>query len=116
MNFFDEHKTQNGTSFYSSWAWAKDENKMYDANLAALKEYDGKFCYPHVGQSVEECITENPDKLVLMHGNTSYGRRSYIVKANPNRLSSAEIALIADEGNLCFGFTPTFSGVEIYTD
>lgn len=116
MSFFDEYKTRNGMPFYSGWAFCKDATAMYEANMAALDEYAGRYCTLRYGQSVEDCIAENPDKLVYEIGGHYYGRNSYVVVSNPENLSTEEIALIVDHGNLCFGFGGSQYNIDIYTD
>lgn len=116
MKFYKEHKTRDGLPFYSEWAFASNANKMYKANMEALAEYDGRYCMPRYNETVEDCVKENPDKLVYYIGNHGYTRNAYAIAANPENLSTEEIALIVDHGNLCFGFYGSQSYISIYTD
>lgn len=116
MNFYNEYKTRNGLPFYSEWAFAASAQEMYEANMAALDEYAGRYCTPRYNESVEDCVKENPDKLVYFISNHGYARNTYAIAANPENLSMEEIALIVDHGNLCFGFYGSQSYIDIYTD
>lgn len=116
FEFYHEHKTGNGLSFYDSWAFSENASEMHKANMKALAEYDGRYVQPKPGQSARECAEENPNKLVYYNDGTFYGRNSFYVQSNPENLSAAEIALIVDRGNLCFGYTGSNFRINIYTD
>lgn len=116
FSFCHEHKTKSGLPFYDGWAFCSDSSEKYKANMTALKEYEGRYVSPKSDESIVECAENNPDKLVYKLDNIGYGRNSYFVKSNPENLSLAEIALIVDRGNLCFGYCGSTYGVDIYTD
>lgn len=116
MKLYNEYETRNGLPFYSDWAFTRDADKMHRANMEALAEYDGRYCRPRYDQSVEDCIAENPDKLVYEIDRHDYGSNSYVIKSNPENLKVEEIALIVDNGNLCFGFSGSQYRVNIYID
>lgn len=42
--------------------------------------------------------------------------KTYFITKNKPKLTTFELALICDDGNLCFGFDVTASGIKIYTD
>lgn len=111
-----EFKTKDGRSFYSEWAFDVDSNEKSDKNYEVFDSFRGHYCYPMFNQTIEECIAKNPNKLVL--NNIAFGKSSnkYMVCANPENLSMAEIALIADYGNICFGFDVIGNIITIYTD
>lgn len=99
----DTHTTQNGTTFYSSWAGTGDTADMqakYNANQQALKEYEGQWQY--VPDDYKP--TGHETKLLLTGIKENEMQRSARIVANPEHLTPAEIALILDNGNLCFGF------------
>lgn len=116
FSFYHEHKTKDGLPFYDGWAFCSDSSEKYKANMTALKEYEGRYVSPKSDESIAECAEHNPDKLVYKIDKIGYGRNSYFVKSNPEKLSLAEIALIVDRGNLCFGYCGSTYGVDIYTD
>ena len=96
----DTHTTQQGTTFYSSWMATGDEQAKYEANQQAFKEYTGRYQYV----SPKYQPTGDEKKLLLAFLKENEYRHSARIIANPEHLTPAEVALIFDEGNLCFGY------------
>lgn len=111
-----EFKTKDGRSFYSEWAFDVNGNDKFDKNYEVFNSFQGRYCCPMFNQTIEECIGNNPDKLVISNNVSGISCNTYIVHANPENLSMAEIALIADHGSLCFGFNASGNSITIYTD
>lgn len=116
MEFYDKYTTGTGLPFYANWAFYNDANEIYDANQKALEEYDGRYHKMMANETVEQCMRDYPDKMVYVLSDIAYGKHVYAIKNNPENLTGAEIALIVDRGNLCFGFYVGVNRVEIYTD
>ena len=81
---------------YSSWAFSANEDEKARIN--------------------SELYEELKDKAEIEHVGVSYGSSIYVVISNPCQLSDDELALIADEGNLCFGYRSEGNRIIIYTD
>lgn len=109
MGFCKEHKTGKGLPFYSSWAFERDPKETAYANSEALKEYKGRYTYANEH-------ADSTNKLVFREYGPTVGERHFVVVSNPEGLSAAEIALIVDRGNLCFGFTAHGNTIDIFTD
>lgn len=63
---------------------------------------------------------KNPDiineKSVLIYAEQRPGVKFYEVAGNVNNLTDLELAIIADSGNLCFGYRKENKDIYIYTD
>lgn len=81
---------------YSSWAFTKDEDAKYAMNRIIYEEIKGKATLAFAGYG--------------------YNHEKYEVVDNPHNLSTDELALIADKGNLCFGYRTEGKYIVIHTD
>lgn len=68
----------------SCWAFAENPNEIYKKN--------------------REIYEQIKDKAEVRLISTGYAKKVYEVISNPESLSMKELALIADKGNLCFGY------------
>ena len=74
-----------------------------------LNVYDDKSTY---GDKVE-----NPDDYdIVLDRTPGYNHSTYSVIKNNTELSQLELALICDDGNLCFGYTMQGSQFYIFED
>ena len=102
---------------YPAWAYTENEEEKRKSNKLALAELKEKYkivnqYYYKTFMSDEE--KENVD--VVYDYYTGYGNKTYFITKNKPKLTTLELALICDDGNLCFGFDVTTSGIKIYTD
>lgn len=81
---------------YSGWAFSKNESEKSKINY--------------------EIYQEIKDKATLKCLSTGYAHKKYKVVENPEDLSTKELALIADSGNLCFGYRTEGELIVIHTD
>lgn len=56
------------------------------------------------------------EKTVIMSGDSGYACQHYQIIGNANNLSNHECAIIADGGNLCFGYRMEGQEIIVYTD
>lgn len=56
------------------------------------------------------------EKTVITLDRTLPGCKIYWVEGNVNQLSNLECAIIADHGNLCFGYEKSGDKITVYTD
>ena len=56
------------------------------------------------------------EKTVIMSGDSGYACKRYQIIGNANNLSDHECAIIADGGNLCFGYRMEGQEIVVYTD
>lgn len=64
----------------------------------------------------KEIYQEIKDKAEVELVGSGYGHTKYKVVSNPHNLSTLELALICDEGNLCFGYRIQGDLIVIHTD
>lgn len=69
---------------YAPWAYSENELEKRDMNLKIYNE-----------------IKDKAEVRLVSNG---YAHKIYEVVSNPENLSMRELALIADSGNLCFGY------------
>lgn len=81
---------------YSSWAYTGHEDEKARINLSIYNEIK--------------------DKAKVEYAGSGYAHMKYRVVENPHSLSNTQLALIADEGNLCFGFRMEGDLIVIHTD
>lgn len=113
-----KHEGRFGT-FYSSWAFSDVEKTAPKQNRAVLEEYRKVLSYRKIyGQgNIEYRYPEftGEDELILRESN-GYNKNVYKVIEKPEWMTIAEVAFVADTGNLCFGFYGTYNSVTVYTD
>lgn len=56
------------------------------------------------------------EKTVIMFDGDGYYCKHYKIIGNASNLSNQECAIIADEGNLCFGYSMKDSRITVYID
>ena len=99
---------------YPNWAYEKDEQEKHDMNLETYEELRKKY------KILRSCITENYNfddyDIVIETMGSDYGSNHYLVHKNNVGLSNDELALLCDEGNLCFGYRIKKNRFIIYTD
>ena len=81
---------------YSPWAFSKNEAEKAKINREIYEEIRGKAEVKYI--------------------KSGYAKKIYEIVSNPENLSSDELALIADGGNLCFGYRREGDRIIIHTD
>lgn len=112
-----EHEGRFGT-FYSEWAFSDMERSAPKLNREVLDEYRKALSYRVIyGDNFEHKRPEftGDDELILRES-ICFGRNVYEVIEKPEWMTMAEVALVADTGNLCFGFASNSNSVTVYTD
>lgn len=107
---------------YSPWAYTENEKEKGCMNHEIYNELKDKYKIAH-GMTMYNFKTNrneeiNLDKydIVIQCTRHDYGRNIFrIIKNEPN-LSTDELALICDGGNLCFGYMPESNYIHIFTD
>jgi len=105
---------------YSPWAFTKDEAEKCEMNRSIYNEIKNKAIVLYTSQLSEmnEVELENlkKEKTIILDCGSGYATHKYMILSNSNNLSTLEIALIADEGNLCFGYRLEGSFIIVHTD
>lgn len=81
---------------YSGWAFSDDRAKKSKANREHYEE-----------------IKDLAEVELLVVG---YAHHRYRVVSNPHNLTTDQLALIADKGNLCFGYRTEGDKILVHTD
>ena len=94
---------------HASWAISieGDENLIIYENLCNKYKIIKSFV------SIEN--TDDYD-VIIMYKSSEYGGSIYEVVKNEPNLSSDELALICDNGNLCFGYIRKGDTIKIFID
>lgn len=107
---------------YNSWAYQANETEKNMMNSAiydelvtthriarSSKKYNAqKKCFEDINLDDYDVVVEN--------SGVGYGHTLYKIVKNAPKLSNDELALICDEGNLCFGYAMRSGRICIYTD
>ena len=107
---------------YSRWAFDSDSGDKYQENI---EEYDmlkstykisRSKTYWNYRTGKNEPININEYDVVVNNFSQRYGTSEYEIIKNGPGLSEKELALICDDGNLCFGYSAHGKYIDIYTE
>ncbi len=87
---------------YESYAFTENEDLKMKINLEILKELKEKYRIKSTYQG-EDINYDDYD--LIYERKAGYNHGEYYIKKNNTNLTSDELALIFDDGNLCFGYT-----------
>lgn len=101
---------------YSSYAFTEDEREKGKQNREIYKELKEKYkVYRHDLkyhlQDGNDCNFSEYD--VVIGRKPGYAHAEYCIYKNAPELSLAELALLCDHGNLCFGYSVSTATKEI---
>lgn len=96
---------------YSQWAFSDNEFKKRDINMSIYDELNQKY-------KIAKYKIDNPEDydVVIKFDQSGYASKVYEVIKNSPNLSTDELALICDSGNLCFGYNVKNNLIVIYID
>lgn len=95
---------------YSQWAFTKDEMEKRDINKTIYNELCEKY-------KISRYLVDSIDDYdIVLRRTPGYNHSTYEVIKNTTDLSQDELALICDNGNLCFGYTMQGSQFYIFED
>lgn len=107
---------------YSSWAFQDNAAEKCDMNKLIYKELKEKYRINTNGLVFNTQLRKfedvNPDDydVIIKGAGSSYACQHYSIIKNAPNLSNAELALICDGGNLCFGYRGGGKTITIHTD
>ena len=90
---FTDNQKEKGKMNYEIYLDLMDKYKVWSGGI---KKYIGKGNYESIDQDKYDVIYECTG--------TGYGHKNYKIYKNAPHLSTDELALICDGGNLCFGY------------
>ena len=106
---------------YPSWAFKENEREKQKINMEIYKELCIKYkiCrFPYKWNKETACMEEvNIEGYdIVLERTAGYSHSTYTVLKNNTDLSDDEMALICDNGNLCFGYTMKGKNYYIFED
>lgn len=104
---------------YSPWAFTENEHEKCRINYDIFAELKGKYKIFRRDQKIdlidgEDCNFAEYD--VIIGRKPGYNHAIYRIHKNAPGLSTAELALLCDEGNLCFGYTSQDGYIRVSED
>lgn len=94
-------------TIYSSWAFTENEREKAKSNREAYNELQEKYkilTLPVNGH--RQPTQEELDNYDIVYSRKAcYHHAEYKVYKKPMEVTQLEMALICDQGNLCFGYT-----------
>ena len=113
---------------YDSWAFTDNEHEKGKINREIYQELCSKYKILKVGRdafgkSNEPFSVPTSEELAdndfVYARRACYGRSEYKIYKCPDEMTLDEIALICDEGNLCFGYANYMASrtfIEVFED
>ena len=96
---------------YTCWAFDEDAAKKRRINEDIYDELQDKVRYIYKG---DKCTTDDLLNFCCLECiGSGYANMKYRVLSNPYNFSNDELALLADRGNLCFGYRMQDSNVVV---
>jgi hypothetical protein len=96
---------------YSSWAFTENENEKRDTNTSIYNELNEKYKITRLYKD-----TNVDDFDLVIDRKRGYNHSTYSIVKNETNLSKDELALICDNGNLCFGYSKQGNSFYIFED
>lgn len=84
---------------YEDWAFSENEDEKARINMQIYKEICHKY---RISRSSYKCNFDDYD--LVFDRIPGYNHSEYYIKKNDTDLTQDDIALVCDEGNLCFGY------------
>lgn len=109
----------NKKRIYAPWAFTENEREKGKQNYEIYKELKEKYrVYRHDFKmdlkDGADCNFENYD--VVIGRKPGYHHALYRIYKNAPGLTTAELALLCDEGNLCFGYSMQGDHIRVSED
>ncbi len=104
---------------YSQWAFSDNEAEMAKCNSEIYKELKKKYRIYRHDLKMEltngvDCNFAEYD--VIIGRKAGYAHALYRIHKNAPKLSTVELALLCDGGNLCFGYTTNGQLIKVHED
>lgn len=100
---------------YKGYAFANDDQEKHGINISIYNEIKDKVVKYYGNQEIDK---KDLDTKCVCTFNTGHHHTQYYIESNPENLSTDEIALCCDGGNLCFGYRALSGGssIEVFED
>lgn len=103
---------------YESWAFTPNENEKHKINREILEELRHKYKIFKVSdiQHEEPTPKQLKENDIVYSRKACYNKGDYKIYKCPEEITELEMALICDDGNLCFGYTGNKNHIEVFED
>ena len=103
---------------YSKWAFTENEKEKSAINKEIYKELKNKYKIAKVSdidhkKPTDEELEQND---IVYSRKACYGHGEYRIYKCPDNLTRDELALICDDGNLCFGYSGNKNYLSVFED
>lgn len=103
---------------YNSWAFTSNEQEKYQMNREIFQELRNKYKICKISdvshkEPTKEQLEEND---IVYSRSAEYLQGDYRIYKCPDEISTIQMALICDEGNLCFGYRGDKKHIIVYED
>lgn len=103
---------------YNSWAFTSNEKEKYEMNKQIFQNLKSKYKICKVSdvnhkEPTAEQLNEND---IVYSRSAEYLQGDYRIYKCPDEVTTIEIALICDEGNLCFGYRGDKKHIVVFED
>lgn len=103
---------------YSEWAYTENEAEKAKINREIYNELKDKYKIAKVSDIDHKTPTEDEinNNDIVYSRKACYTRGEYRIYKCPDDLGTDELALICDDGNLCFGYSGNKKYLSVFED
>lgn len=103
---------------YESYAFSENEREKMRINMEILKELEEKYKILKVSDVDHKAPTENElnNNDIVYSRKACYKHGEYRIYKCPDEVTLDELALICDDGNLCFGYSGSKYKLSVFED
>lgn len=103
---------------YSPWANTENEKEKSAINMEIYKELNSKYKIAKVSDIDHKIPTEDEinNNDIVYSRKACYAHGEYRIYKCPDEVAIDELALICDEGNLCFGYSGNRKSIKVFED
>lgn len=103
---------------YNSWAFTSNEEEKFKINKEILEELKNRYKICKVSDAnhkepTKEQLEEND---IVFSRSAEYLQGDYRIYKCPDEITVDEMALICDDGNLCFGYRGDRKHITVFED
>lgn len=101
---------------HKEWAFRSDAERCAAENKEELAKLEGRYVFVERGQEPWAVVAANKDKTVIRRLMPTAGQLHFKIEWNGAHLTADELALVCDNGNLCFGYSRGGEYINVFTD
>lgn len=104
---------------YASWAFSEDENEKMEINrniYVVLMEKYRIYRNDLTNKLVDKADCDFGEYDIVIGRKAGYHHSEYTIFKNSPKLTNTELALLCDQGSLCFGYTMEGEVIYVFED